>query len=320
MPSTEPSNIPSQRFDQSFFSDIINNVRADAARIEVDLLKRMLNSLSEKFGVDVLLYAAPYVSGSPVQESDGRASVNDWDVPALASAMKGMGTRDLFFIVHSPGGDPNAAAQFMEYLHRKYSGKKITAIVPHKAMSAATMMCMGCDEIIMSKLASLGPIDPQFNGLPASAILRELEEAREDVDKHPERAALWAPRVLKLPPRFYSICRDAMKYTEELVSEWLKKRMFGKEKSRANAGKKAKDLAKWLADCLKHKQHARPLTIEILRKRGIEIKELESDDNLQNLVMGVFHAFRAVFQFCPCSKIVLNQSGEGEFYRTERLK
>lgn len=61
-------------------------------------------------------------------------------------------------------------------------------------------------------------------------------------------------------------------------------------------------------------------TVEILRKRGIEIKELESGDNLQNLVMGVFHAFRAVFQFCPCSKIVLNQSGEGEFYRTERLK
>lgn len=320
MPSTEPSSTPSPRFDQAFFSNFITRTRLDAGHVEVDLLKEMLDSLSKAFDVDVLLYAAPYVSGSPVQESDGRAAVNDWDVPALASAMKGMGKRNLFFIVHSPGGDPNAAAQFMEYLHRKYSGRKITAIVPHKAMSAATMMCMGCDEIVMSKLASLGPIDPQFNGLPASAILRELKEAQEDVDKHPERAALWAPRVLKLPPGFYSICRDAMKYTEELVSEWLKRRMFGREKNRANAGKKAKDLAKWLADCLKHKQHARPLAIDVLEAKGVKVSELESDDNMQNLVMGVFHAFRAVFQSCPCSKIVLNQSGDGEFYRTERVK
>ena len=45
---------------------------------------------------------------------------------------------------------------------KSYSGNgEYTAIVPGKAKSAATMVCLGASKITMGKTSELGPIDPQ---------------------------------------------------------------------------------------------------------------------------------------------------------------
>ncbi|MEG0587966.1 MAG: hypothetical protein RR506_08705 [Akkermansia sp.] len=307
-PNTDKS---SQRYDADYCERLIQQVKREAYTSELTLLVNFLKELSSSFDKDVLLYASPYVTGSFNLGSDQRASVNDYDLPALASAMKGMGKRDLLLIVHSSGGDGNAAAQFVEYLRKKYTGKKITAIVPHKAMSAATMICMGCDEIIMSKFASLGPIDPQLNGIPASSIMLELDRALKDVDENERRANIWAPRLMNLPPGIYQLCENAIKYAEERVSEWLAHYMLKGRKPKSTA-KSPASIAKWLADGTDHKSHGRPLTYDLLKEKGINVILMEDDDDMQNLVMGVFHAFRIFFDNNPCCKIILNQDGDGE--------
>ena len=63
---------------------------------------------------------------------------------------------DLF--LYSTGGDTMVPWRLVSMI-REYC-KKFSVIVPYKAHSAATMIALGADEIVMSELSELSPIDP----------------------------------------------------------------------------------------------------------------------------------------------------------------
>jgi ClpP class serine protease len=66
------------------------------------------------------------------------------------------------FIIYSRGGETLSAWSLIN-LVRQYCDYLI-ALVPSRAHSAATLMCLGANEIVMTKQATLGPIDPSVNG------------------------------------------------------------------------------------------------------------------------------------------------------------
>jgi hypothetical protein len=69
-------------------------------------------------------------------------------------------------ILDAPGGDA-LAAERMITICRNYSGGDFEAIVAARAKSAATMVCLGADRILMSPTSELGPVDPQvYSGEP----------------------------------------------------------------------------------------------------------------------------------------------------------
>ena len=63
-------------------------------------------------------------------------------------------------LIHSTGGDPLAAWKLMSILRERFD--TVDVLVPYMAFSAATLFCLGADEIVMHPHASLGPIDPQI--------------------------------------------------------------------------------------------------------------------------------------------------------------
>ncbi len=63
---------------------------------------------------------------------------------------------DLF--IHSNGGSGTVPWRMVSLI-RQYT-TKFSVIVPHHAFSAATLIALGADEIIMHKMGCLGPIDP----------------------------------------------------------------------------------------------------------------------------------------------------------------
>jgi len=89
----------------------------------------------------------------------------------------------LDIILHTPGGLVIAAAQIARAL-KAHKGK-VTIFVPHYAMSGGTLIALAADQIVMSKHAVLGPVDPQIEGMPAASILKIHEEkpAKEIDDK-----------------------------------------------------------------------------------------------------------------------------------------
>jgi ClpP class serine protease len=77
-------------------------------------------------------------------------------------------------ILHTPGGLVLAALQIARAL-REHSAK-VTAFVPHYAMSGGTLICLAANEIVMSSHAVLGPIDPQLGEFPAASLLKVVEQ------------------------------------------------------------------------------------------------------------------------------------------------
>jgi ClpP class serine protease len=80
----------------------------------------------------------------------------------------------LDIVLHTPGGLVLAALQ-IAWAIREHRGK-VTVFVPHYAMSGGTLIALSADEIVMSKHAVLGPIDPQLGQSPAASLLKVVEQ------------------------------------------------------------------------------------------------------------------------------------------------
>jgi ClpP class serine protease len=75
-------------------------------------------------------------------------------------------------ILHTPGGLVLAAEQIAKALVLRKA--KVTAFVPHYAMSGGSLIALAADEIVMDPNAVLGPVDPQIGDMPAASIVKLL--------------------------------------------------------------------------------------------------------------------------------------------------
>src|SRR6202035_2986062 len=80
----------------------------------------------------------------------------------------------LDLVLHTPGGLVLAALQIARAIHEHKA--KTTVFVPHYAMSGGTLIALAADEIVMSRHAVLGPIDPQLGESPAASLLTVVEK------------------------------------------------------------------------------------------------------------------------------------------------
>lgn len=83
-------------------------------------------------------------------------------------------------LILSNGGDPIVAWRIISILREKF--KHISVLVPYTAYSAATLLALGADEIIMHPYANLGPLDPQLSFPDASGKQKMI--GYEDIIKY----------------------------------------------------------------------------------------------------------------------------------------
>lgn len=81
-------------------------------------------------------------------------------------------------VLHTPGGLVLAATQIARAINRRKG--KVTALVPHYAMSGGTLIALAADEIVMGDNAVLGPVDPQVGQYPAVSLLKAAEQKSKD--------------------------------------------------------------------------------------------------------------------------------------------
>src|SRR5512146_1969523 len=80
----------------------------------------------------------------------------------------------LDIVLHTPGGLVLAALQIAGAIRGHKA--KVTVFVPHFAMSGGTLISLAADEIVMSRYAVLGPIDPQLGQFPAVSLIKGTEQ------------------------------------------------------------------------------------------------------------------------------------------------
>lgn len=71
-----------------------------------------------------------------------------------------MKTKTLDFLIASFGGDPTVAWRIVSLIREKV--RTFSVLVPQAAFSAATLIALGADEIVMHPHGNLGPVDPQI--------------------------------------------------------------------------------------------------------------------------------------------------------------
>ena len=223
-------------------------------------------------------------------------------------AVSNIEERELDLILHSPGGSAEAAESIVEYLRQRFD--HIRVIIPVSAMSAATMIALSANEIVMGQHSQLGPIDPQFiistpegpRSAPAQAILKQFELAKQEC-RQPQNLAAWMPILRTYAPGLLTQCEDSRKLASDMVAGWLSRYMHPKDED------KAAKIANWFADYESFHSHGRRVGRDKARSVEVKITDLEYDPKLQDAVLSVHHATMHTFSSTPAAKIIENHHG-----------
>ena len=284
------------------WNEVLNELNKCPRRDALDFVRRKyLNELAKKTERNVIAYYSGWLQKPGISNSD----INDDDKNGFMATIHGLDrSKGLDLLLHTPGGNLTASESIVNYL-RKMFGNDIRAFIPQIAMSAGTMIACSCKEIIMGKQSNIGPIDPQFGGIPAHGVIAEFKKALNEIKADPATIPLWQVIVSKYHPTFLGECENAIELSSQIVSEWLKTNMFCDD---SNKEVKVKKLIKELNNHHDTKTHSRHIHIDQAREIGLKIKSLEDDFNqdLQDLVLTVHHSFMHTFSNSNAIKIIEN--------------
>ena len=128
-----------------------------------DKTQDLLARIEERLGGQVISYW-----------NNSRGSVCHNDVLALWELLQKLGsTETLFLFIKSDGGNGQASLRIMNLL-RKHA-KRVIALLPLEAASAATMLALGADEISMGPMAYLTAVD--------TSLVHDLSPIDRDNDR-----------------------------------------------------------------------------------------------------------------------------------------
>jgi hypothetical protein len=297
------------------WGDIINQLKEPEnalanGRPDCDKIRRSyLAALHTLTGRPVIAYCTAFL------EKDvpgGLASITLGDVQGFMNAVADVPGPNLDLVLTSPGGTAEATESIVSYLRTRFDN--IRVFVPVAAMSAATMLALGADEIVMGAHSQLGPIDPQFNintpdgprSAPGQAILEQFEQAKKDCSD-PKNIGAWMPILRSYLPGLLAVCHDQRDLAKRMVAEWLQNYML---RGDPDAPTKAAAAAEWFANYDYFGSHSRRVSLQDVLNLQLKAKALEDDPELQDAVLSVHHSYAVTFTFTSAIKIIENHLGK----------
>ena len=287
-----------------------------------DIVRRKyLTLLSAYTKRNCILYASNWTQAGL---DPNAVSITDTDMQGLMEVIHGLHGKDLDLILHSPGGSPEAAAAIVYYLRSKFDDIRI--IIPHTAMSAATMISCSANRIVMGRHSFIGPIDPQFilqtqfgvMAVPAQAILDQFQMAREEC-RDPQKLGAWLPILSQYGPALIVQCQNAIALAKKYASDWLAQYMLAGMVDRAEAAATATRIADDLSNHTRFKSHGHHINRDEARLLGLIVEDLEADQIFQDLVLSIYHATTHTFNGTPAVKIIENQKGRAYIQMQQRI-
>jgi len=288
------------------WNQILNEIKAAGSTHDI-VRRNYLRRLHNLTGRNVIIYYSGWLQKRGLEGVE----VNDADKNGFMTVIHELDrSKGLDLLLHTPGGETAATESLVDYLRAMF-GTDIRAFVPQLALSAGTMIACACKEIIMGKQSSLGPIDPQFRGIPAHGVVEEFKRAHEEIKRDPSKIPIWQPILAKYTPAFVGECEKAIEWANEMVKEWLLTGMFAGRKTRVKIDiDKVNKIVEDLGDHALSKSHARHLSYDKCREMGLKVVLLEDDQDLQEAVLSVHHACIHTLGATPAFKIIENHEGK----------
>jgi hypothetical protein len=180
---------------------------------------------------------------------------------------------DLF--IDSGGGDIDAACKMVKIL-KQYSNS-FSVIVPFMAKSAATLIALNAEELVMCKASELGVADPQVREpitgtyVPAHSIKEAISFIEEVNDPYVKLSL-----ADKLPPLLIGAFRDAQNAAKQYITEALEK-----------LEDKKSDAIHTFTE--KYLSHGYPIDRNLCKEVGLNI--LCPDEKLEKVIYDLFEVY-----------------------------
>ena len=266
--------------------------------------RKYLEKLHEYTGRNIIAYysgflAKPDIQGIYITDEDKNgfmACVHEMD------RKKGL---DLF--LHTPGGDIAATESLVHYLREMFDNN-IRAVVPQIAMSAGTMIACSCDSILMGMHSNIGPVDPQFSGMPAIGIIQEVKRALDEIKEDERAVHVWNPILSNLEPSFIQRCDWAIERSKEFLVDTLNVGML-RDLPDSEKASRSESIINRLTNLAQNKAHNRHIHYQECKEMGLTIESLEEDRKLQDLVLTVHHCFMYTLSNTAIIKIIEDHRG-----------
>lgn len=276
-----------------------------------DLRISLIKEIEEITKRKLIVYAADFNKSHPAVPN----SINQLDLTSFSDLIEKIDDDKIDILIHSPGGSAEATEQLVSMLRENF--KDIRFIIPRMAKSAATMLALSGNKILMDDRSELGPTDPQIamplqNGIgivfvPAKAIINGFNKAREIIEtKGSDILPAYLPLLNKYDLHILEICEDAIKLSEELVKEWIAKYMFEGKKEKEEL---AKEISGHFLEHDDHKSHARPITISKAKEWKLDVEDMRENKNLRDKVWKLYCAIELFFDRSAAVKLYENAYG-----------
>ena len=280
------------------YSEYLDKLSGDFAALSAER-KTQLRRISEIRGRDVLVFASAI--GKP------QTSIDYSDIMPLSDQLDALTGPKLDVILETPGGSGETTEDIVRLFRR--NREEVNFIIPGTAKSAGTIMVMSGDDILMSPVSALGPIDAQVardgKFFSAEAFLEGLKKIKEETDERNSLNRAYIPILQAISPGEIEAARNALKFGKTLAADWLRRYKFSHWLNHKSTGvpvteDERTECANRVADELcSHSRwlsHGRSLKIDDLRTMGINVTDFGEQAELHDAIKRYHILLRMSFE------------------------
>jgi hypothetical protein len=255
--------------------------------VQKDIIEQRDKAGIDHFGREELLKKLESTNGQRrvvVSFARPDKSLSQHDIIPFFSMLKSVGQVEAMDMVIVSNGGDGLTAEKMLALCRRYCTGKFRVVVPLYAKSAATLLALGADEIVMGETSELGPIDAQVyliqdnaeQQVSADHYLRARDDCIKKLssdDPGEKEAAQIALSLLS--PAYLKHCEDLMNFGRDFARRQLQSHMFHAEFTQDNHtwASHIDKIINNLTSTSKHLSHGRMINAEAIN----------ADQDLQHL-------------------------------------
>lgn len=216
---------------------ILHSVLDDVSRVHAEAEQRAQRHRAEEILAKSRLFAlleteqrrlVCYVSGQLV------GGIDHSDAAPLGSMLDAIGdVQCIDLLIHSPGGLGEVAEKIVAMCRSRCESFRV--VVPNVAKSAATMIALGADVIVMGDPSELGPIDPQYEVaiggvsqmLSGQSFVQAFDDAQNEVKRliannESPVGILQSLSTSTMEPAFIEHCRRGKAFSDDVARRFLR--------------------------------------------------------------------------------------------------
>jgi len=237
------------------------------------------------------------------------AAINHTDILGFGDLLHGFDNEDVDLLLQSPGGEIDRAEKIVGMCRERC--KTLRVIVPESAKSAATLIAIASDTILMSDTSELGPVDPQvlFTTAMGSREFRPAQSFLDGIERIKTESAdgtlspAYFPILQGIDPAFIDVCHKAIERSRKFATKWLEKYMCKGNKE------KAENIANELLNVKKYLSHGAVIDYKEAKTIGLNVEYCDPSKELWQAMWRLFASY----------EIVLNQQNAQKVFESSRV-